>query len=1321
VAAALFVVGGPPRFPVHLPDWRTVVFTLRGTDVPIEALGYLFTSAAWLLWLWLAGSLALRLVVVAAEALTHGAAWLRSLRSVSDRVTLPFVRRLVDGAVVATVVINLVGRATPSAYAAPLGEGVAPFRSASVGDPTARDEPRADVVAPLDRAPRPADQVERPVVLHTVVSGDTLWAISERYFGTGFAYARIVDANAGRRMPDGRLFTRAGVIQPGWVLRIPQPDAAVDELDGERTYVVAPGDTLCGIAARALGNEAAWSALFEANRGARLPDGRTLTDPNLIWPGLRLRLPAAAGVAAASVDVTTTSAPPAASVGGEAGGLSLGDASATAPDPSSAVPTGGEEAGQERQARQDGGSAPVSPRATPDGSTTTAPLPAEPAPLHRPGSPEGMGILELVAGAGAAASAGLLGRRYWRSGVRRRLSVPPAAAARRIAEDVAVHDGFAEAEFGRQLAHRLLSGEGEPAVVGTEHVGRYLRECGLNAVAVVTAVQGREASGLTLDLTLRARLADQERLLGLAPVLGSRLGGTGQATRTADDDLVLSLAGLRPLGFLTPVTPPAPDGDPLRGATAPPVLIPVGALSRRHVLYANWRALGNVLVAGTAGGGPSVILSSLVAALAARCHPRSLRLLRIGSGRALPARLAELPHWKGRRVDPADPAAVGALLDGVRTELVRRIRGQHGDRAEERAADRAPEHSGATAAALPALVLVVEELAELGDGGLVSALLDAVGSDGPDHGVYVVAATTRPERVDQDVLAHFGTRLVLQVPDVDRSIQLLGTEDAVELAGGGALLLRIDGRAPVWLRGFRVSEAHLEQLVAVLREAYGAPVERDGAPGRGPADVAGGVQRSADAPPPAQFPAEDSATDADGTDGTGGARRRRDAEPAERGDGPPGLRPGGPGVVTSGQQARGVSPVAAPAAPAAAAASDGDGTTAGRSGCGAHPDAAQGATDGDEWLEESAEGPSAALRAWLDGLPDALADGVGNAGEVGGAGGVEGAGGDRQGDIRDRPPPRPVAAADVGASAASDAGPVPGGPLLQVRCFGSLRVFHGDQELTPKGKDVNRHRPWEALAYLAARPDGCAMREKMLNDLWPNVADYAAASNRLDTNLVRLRKVLAHQVPEVTGDVVRADRGGVCRLDAEMVWSDVREFVTVYQAAVAAPPAESVALYERARALYQADLFSGTPYAWIYERDTDGVTLQERYREMFLQATNELARLYREAGEPERAAPLYRSLLRAEPTYEDVARSLYRCYEEMGDRSALIREHRQLRQALRDAYARMDPADVRPEDREPEPETVLVYEEVFAALERQEAACRAPRAADAPAAASQAA
>ena len=63
--------------------------------------------------------------------------------------------------------------------------------------------------------------------------------------------------------------------------------------DGSRSYVVKSGDTLCGIAAEVLEDEARWSALFELNAGSAPvgEDGSVLTDPDLIWPGLSLRLP----------------------------------------------------------------------------------------------------------------------------------------------------------------------------------------------------------------------------------------------------------------------------------------------------------------------------------------------------------------------------------------------------------------------------------------------------------------------------------------------------------------------------------------------------------------------------------------------------------------------------------------------------------------------------------------------------------------------------------------------------------------------------------------------------------------------------------------------------------------------------------------------------------------------------------------------------------------------------------------------------------------------------------------------------------------------
>lgn len=73
--------------------------------------------------------------------------------------------------------------------------------------------------------------------------------------------------------------------------------------------------------------------------------------------------------------------------------------------------------------------------------------------------------------------------------------------------------------------------------------------------------------------------------------------------------------------------------------------------------------------------------------------------------------------------------------------------------------------------------------------------------------------------------------------------------------------------------------------------------------------------------------------------------------------------------------------------------------------------------------------------------------------------------------------------------------------------------------------------------------------------------------------------------------------------------------------------------------------------------------------------------------------------LQAEPTLEDVECDLYRCYRQLGDHGALIREERQLRQALREGYD--DPSD--PEDDpaqyEPEEATIRLYNEIRAELE----------------------
>jgi len=65
---------------------------------------------------------------------------------------------------------------------------------------------------PAEEAAAPAPEPEPAARTYTVESGDTLWAISERFYGDGSKYQVIADAS-GISNPD--------LIQPGQVLTIP--------------------------------------------------------------------------------------------------------------------------------------------------------------------------------------------------------------------------------------------------------------------------------------------------------------------------------------------------------------------------------------------------------------------------------------------------------------------------------------------------------------------------------------------------------------------------------------------------------------------------------------------------------------------------------------------------------------------------------------------------------------------------------------------------------------------------------------------------------------------------------------------------------------------------------------------------------------------------------------------------------------------------------------------------------------------------------------------------------------------------------------------
>lgn len=1079
-AVVLNAIARPPHLPTHIPTWNEIASTLRGSSLPLDVLAYVVTMAAWAVWFWIVASLFLRLLVTAAETVTRGAAWAHTLHSISDRITLPLVRRAVDGALVATFVVNMVGRSMPSVAAA-----APPVSTPHVASIRSHSRP-GELALDQQSGRRPRD------FKYTVQPGDTLWGISEQLYGTGYEFTRLVAANVGREMSDGERFTQAGVIQPGWILRIPLPSDRVHESSRGPYYVVEEGDTLRGIAARLLGSEARWTELFDLNRGTAAVDGHALTDPDLIWPGLHLRVPPAVAGHGGPVTSKPNRSKP------------LRRKPVSNPRPTLVRPT----------------PTPVPPSPTPEPTLA----PATPIPIPTAVAPENPAhstfddttLLEVVAGSAAAAVAGgalLLARRR----VRRRLSDSPIPAPPR---QKPIED-FAKAEPGRVLAHRLHSGEAEPIILIVELTRQFLAEQGVQHACVVLAQLDRGAA----TLILQAEVEEQIRITEIAGELGTHLGGKGRAHQAEDGDIALQLSRLS-LATLTLPRSHSTSGE-LR-------FLPLGVLPDGATLFVNWDELGHVFVAGLPGGGTDTILTSLVGALAARCRPDELHLWTIADPRVLPAQLTQLPHQCCGFINPGDEARVHEALDHLRAQLSTRMRHSRAD----------PGKRWVPSKDEPELVLVVAELADLADDGTTLELLS---THGTDYGVRIVAASTRLDVLSGETLDPFRTRLVLQTLDDEESIRLLGQTDGSEL-GGGEFYLRLNGRFPTRLRGFRISSDHLDHLVQLMREAYGD-------------------QLSGDWSPASRSPVLEA------TDGTA---------------------------------------VGVEAVP-------------------------------------------------LDDQPIPV---DGNA-------------------------PSPLVEVPAEETIQNHA-------VLHVRCFGDFVVTSGDRTISPSSEEGASYKAWELLACLAAQPQGVLSREKLLTAVWPDVGPEQAAS-RMRTAMKRLRATLARQVPNLSRDVVRSDRDGICRLDTTLVNSDVHQFVSLLSGAAKLPPSEAKVALEEARRHYRGDLLSGHAarfYEWVDERGDSGVSLREHYREEYYRATQRLARIHFEEGRADLAATLYKELLRAEPTLEDVVRELYRCYQQLGDLSSLIREDRHLRQALRDAYYDPEDPEDDPEHYNPEPETSFLFEQI---------------------------
>jgi len=225
VPAALAVVVGDP-LPHHLPSAAQLRHDLT-SPLADNAIVHVLAVAAWIAW-------GLLVIGIAREAWTQ----LRGLPS-PRRLPLLGINPAFVHHLVATALL-LVPTAA-SAHAAP----VAALTRAPLAQPypaVATDfvaaTPRAEaanintvVTSTVPAQPGPATggaspTTTRPHKVYVVEPPDgrhydSLWDIAARHLGDGRRYHEIYELNRGRPQPDGRELTRASLIQPGWILALP--------------------------------------------------------------------------------------------------------------------------------------------------------------------------------------------------------------------------------------------------------------------------------------------------------------------------------------------------------------------------------------------------------------------------------------------------------------------------------------------------------------------------------------------------------------------------------------------------------------------------------------------------------------------------------------------------------------------------------------------------------------------------------------------------------------------------------------------------------------------------------------------------------------------------------------------------------------------------------------------------------------------------------------------------------------------------------------------------------------------------------------------
>jgi DNA segregation ATPase FtsK/SpoIIIE, S-DNA-T family len=248
----------------------------------------------------------------------------------------------------------------------------------------------------------------------------------------------------------------------------------------------------------------------------------------------------------------------------------------------------------------------------------------------------------------------------------------------------------------------------------------------------------------------------------------------------------------------------------------------------------------HLLIAGATGSGKSICINTLITSLVYRHSPKTLRLLMVDPKMVELSMYGDLPHLRHPVVtDPADAATVlkWAVLEMERRYSLLSVNGarslaEFNKRADEGAVLRRPEAVGAdddperwtyTDGALPFIVVVVDELADLmmSVQAEIEKPLAQLAQKARAIGIHLVVATQRPSVnvITGLIKANFPCRIAFRVSSKVDSRTIIDQNGADALLGNGDMLFLPPGTSdPVRIQGAYISTEDTERMMDWFRE-----------------------------------------------------------------------------------------------------------------------------------------------------------------------------------------------------------------------------------------------------------------------------------------------------------------------------------------------------------------------------------------------------------------------------------------------------------------------------------------------------------------------